>query len=274
MSQQIIIFIYYLILPFIFLSYYSTSKAQNLHFIVFADVTDPYIGQGNIRSLELLDGLMQKIENYEIFSDIKIHKFTNQKFTNQEFDSLINNLSTSKVSQVHKNDIVFFYYLGHGQNKALKVWPNLLFEEANTKQEVTKVNLEDINLKLTSLKAQLTLTFAETCNVISKYDQNDAYVVATMPPSYKLRKKQLENLFLHTKGNIILVSTDLDQYSYTNSKSGGLFTQTLIKELKKYEYSENELKWEYLLNKIQISVERFAKNNKLEQIPYYEIVQK
>ncbi|MGB1206747.1 MAG: caspase family protein [Chitinophagales bacterium] len=279
------IFIFFTLLLLLFLNIYGQNEVEKptLHVIFFATTTDETIGDGNKRSLVLLDSLISKIENTKILTVNKSF-YIDSNFTTYTLDSVM--LALYKNKSIKKNDIVFFYFLGHGINKGNNISPDLIFKQYSSSKPYPeqKRNLETVGYQLMDLGARLTLVFAEACNNFEiqdaqvQLDDNDVYNVAS---DEWINPKRLADLFLYSKGYIIMSSSDLGEFSYINKMKGGIFTQFFTKKLSEYASNpKNNIEWESLLKNIRDSVFKFTKKikftdeygkkiNTKQQSPFY-----
>jgi hypothetical protein len=158
----------------------------------------------------------------------------------------------------NSDDIVFFYYSGHGYIDAPGIqWPQLnLFEKLTLGSRIMyqKIFFSGGNMQkdIRQLHNRLSIIFFDCCNGNEK--DMDRYKLSH--PLYKpvLRKKYslpgLESLFLKTKGLITVSSASPHELSgcYPKTKPyGGFFTTGLLLSFIKCCKSSN-VTWEQILD--------------------------
>ncbi|CDZ79916.1 putative protein containing caspase domain protein [Candidatus Rubidus massiliensis] len=193
--------------------------AQQVHFIVVAD------NQAN------------NIEDVVHANQILINEFIQDliEVTNLKINSL--NLTESnfnaktiwsclKEKQINANDIILFYYTGHGYRNEFQetVWPSLYLTN-----EKAGLDFTDILQILQEKRPALLLALADCCNNIipSKF----------APPIIKAQlhhhkiigdnfKKNVTYLF-STKGTVVISAAKAGSFAYGTSK-GGFFTKSFL----------------------------------------------
>ena len=132
--------------------------------------------------------------------------------------SFINGVSASKsrirseISQANlgSNDVVWYYYSGHGEN--YDTWPQSAQEG---------VPLTWVHSQLSNTPSRLTIAMYDCCTYRSpQYDPPSG--IRPKSAFYKL-------LFLESSGNIISSSCSSGQFSYGNEVTGGLFTNSFVR---------------------------------------------
>ena len=249
----------------------NTQERTTLHYITFATTNDGTIGSGNNRSLELLDSLMSQIE-YLVVDSIAHYEFFNDDFEAANIDILTDSLRNEKA--IKTNDVIFFYFLGHGENNGNDIFPDLAFQgnSKTTDEETPTQNLEDIGFKLKDLGARLTLVFAEACNNFPNdsptIENKNGNSIVSDDTNENPNKKRLSDLFLYSKGYVIMSSSDLNQFSFVHKADGGIFTQIFCKNMFKYiSKSNRNINWHDVLENTKMDVGDFSKKINLPHKP-------
>lgn len=149
-----------------------------------------------------------------------------------------------------KEDIIFFYYSGHGfrEKDDRSNYPRISFRSRNNPLPPAVNNLsmeEDVYKKLLAKKARVTIVVSDCCNA-----EADASVPfgmdmlrprATGTEGLKLNYDNFRKLFLpHQKTSILIGSASKKQLAAGNPKVGGFFTNFFKAELIKNLYSNTE----------------------------------
>ncbi|MEM6316471.1 MAG: caspase family protein, partial [Bacteroidota bacterium] len=250
----------------------TTAVAQtNMRVLIFAATEDTYIGKGNTKSVELLETELKRIE--EVSNGIiqpQVIKFTGVKCNLNQLQKAIADLKSWDIS----NDIILFYFMGHGFMDDNLDAPNLLFY--NTKGPVNaeivsnnNMNLVKIHEQLKALGARFTISVGEACNThIEK--SKDAQLVDTMNimntmPFGINAENRLEELFLLPEGDVMLQSSLRGQYSFVSDLHGGIFTQAFIRAIHYLSASPNPALWNELVTKTKQIAVTLCKNAQLTE---------
>lgn len=200
-------------------------KSQTLHAIVFADTQDRNIG-----IFDKQDFVNMTLELNTIASatglQLKQYYYKDAQCNNGNLVSLLSDIRTSS------DDVVFFYYTGHGTRSTndSSEFPQLCLGSHN---EQDFYPLEKVLRKLSALPARLKIVIGDCCNSIAPGVTSKDY--ATKGPTV-LTKDPVNaycNLFLGSEGTIIASGSRKGENSSTVSyadgnPAGGIFTVTLL----------------------------------------------
>ncbi|MEO1217610.1 MAG: caspase family protein [Bacteroidota bacterium] len=263
------------------------SPSGTLHFIIVIDSTDPKIGTEidyqNMEEIgELIDQETDLVVKWYVFEKVqnnkKIKKF--KKYTAKRPEKKIernnkrnysignwelNDLVHGQGLKIEVNDVIWFYYSGHGEVSDQTKAP--AFVAINPVREF--YDFEDVHTSLLKKNPRLLITIYDCCSCLStKEDKN----VAELIVARRGITKRLEKLFLYASGQIQIKAADPNKcsenkFAYGNSKIGGILTYTFQSILKGEKKLEEE-SWDSVLKKTKNTVESFVKNKKKRQIPY------
>lgn len=221
---------------------------------------------GEIKAIILCDTIAENIEA-SVASDMKniqealkkISKKTGLKlavkviasdYLKEPFLAHINSL------QINKDDIVFFYFSGHGfrtERKKDNQWPDLYLtpdHQALDFKEITQI--------LQEKKPRLLIAFADCCNNI--LDEESAPPTQSLHAfkSHKPIKPELTNykrLFINTKGSIIISGAAPGEFSWGTLK-GGLFTLAFLQSIVDEVHYPRPANWRVLIERAVLKIVR------------------
>lgn len=249
-----------------------------LHMIIFAATDDASIGKScdidytNIKSLayDISKGTGMLLEKHYYKAS------TNRK---KQMQSVLENLT------VGSNDVVYFYYSGHGYrtSNSPSGYPRMgITNNGIFKQEDQGISVEYVREKIKKAKPRLAIIMVDACN--TKINIKEPTSGLSGATSYS---RQLKRLFLESKGEVVICGSKAGDgndnsgsytgYSWSNSREGGFFTLSFRKEFFKSLKSSSPANWDDLLAKtksstISLSKQRLRKevsgNN--VQIPVYK----
>jgi Caspase domain len=200
----------------------SVASAQTIHLLTIADTNDLNIGSGTTG-------------NTRRVADFINRAAAEMKVTVSRQDVSGNGFSCTKIAeaiglmQAGPDDVVIFYYSGHGfrTDDNVTKFPDLYCgAEAFSGGAPRLVN---VAADLAKKGARLTIVVADSCNVLATQPlpPRPAAAFASIPVS---REKQYRHLFFGYKGMLTMSGSVSGQFSWY-MPDYGLFTDQLLKAL-------------------------------------------
>lgn len=222
--------------------------AADLHAIIVADTNDPSIGNSTEVDLENMRNEMHRISLYTGLN-LKETTISGKETLPEKVLAKINKL------KIKKNDVVIFYFSGHGYRTASKKespWPNLFFSQAGK-----GIDYDLIGKKLEAYHPRLLMVIADACNSLIPDDYAPPLVKKMMMRA--LSQETLENnyrkLFMEVKGVIMVTSSQAGEPSW-GTPQGGLFTVALLHNLGDSVKSSSEPSWYSILDNASFQVNK------------------
>ena len=205
-----------------------------LHAIILADTNDTSIGKSAEVDLQKMGGWVESISGH---TGLKTRKYylSGNNFTYHNITTTLNELS------IMGNDVVIFYYAGHGKNPETKTrWPSMSIEE-------NFLDFKSVVNTLESKNPRLFLAFADTCNGFS----NDRFYFSQPRTSARgmERTENYRQLFLNAQGYVIASGAKPGQLSWSNSKDGGFFTNQFLWNLETELASRSKPSWTAIIKR-------------------------
>ncbi|MBL6929064.1 MAG: caspase family protein [Rhodospirillales bacterium] len=245
------------ILPLLFLMIFLAAPmgawAANLHAILVIDSDDKSIG----RMVDLDRTLIEKeLSQIAKMTGLNVRKtvLRGNKFKLDKVGAAINSL------KVGADDVILFYYSGHGFRTKQKTykWPFFYFH-SNTPLDYAWV-IQTLKAK----GARLTIALTDACNNVANItvSQADQYRAKSLPnpDAYK-------TLFLKSVGFVVATSSIPGETSTATSK-GSLFTLSFLKALHD-EAAKSKPSWRRLMK--NGAGQKLYLNNKYRHTPFYEM---
>jgi len=244
----------------------TIANAQTFHAIVFCNTIDRSIGQS--MSVELSNvarnfGILEKLLEEDYLFNITL--VDGNHCTAQNIQNLL------KGMRIEPDDVVFTFYGGHGShapNNAEDPWPQLCM---NTSDQSKWIPLALIDKWVAMKNPRLRIIMANCCNVV-----DDRVTIkpmwATDERATKLDGLDAETfrkLFRH-KGNIMITSSKLGQYSWCNSY-GGCFTNQFWESMNKLGKGQISPDWNSLMSSAGREISINTDRGIVKQTPYYKI---
>ena len=245
----------------------DSASAQTIHVINFCNTLDPDIGcEVDYERTKQEAGLIAAYLNYSI-------RFYNGEGNACSKENLMNTLNSLKCN---KNDIVLFYYSGHGtrSHQDTSEFPQMCLKYNSAYDEGKFVSLQTVIDKLQTKEARFTLVMADCCNnpvsgvspksLMSKDGSSLVYNEAVA--------RNYRKLFLEPQGMVILTGCKKGQYSLGGKKWGGLLSDQFFGN-GLYSAAKGDIPatWNSVLQNTYELVKNLAKSANSVQEPYYEI---
>ena len=225
----------------LFLCFCINVKADNvkIHAIAFCNTDDPNIGKSCTSDQERFVyelGLIEAALKCEVDW---LNVYTGKECNKPNLESAISEL------QCNPNDVIFFYYSGHGVHAAADPadgWlPQMCLNYQSYDQDKF-VPVTYVRDKLTSKGARLCLILTDCCN-------NDA------------------ELFYESKGTVIATSSKRGEVSY-GPDGGGCFSVAFWDEMYRIEQGNGSADWKSVLEATKKRTLQYTNN---EQEPVYKV---
>lgn len=243
-----------------FMSSISVVNAHDIHWITFIDTTDPNVGETDKNTRQIL---------YNRWINIVNSALAPKGYNAKIYDYIGNNTSPENCKDVVENllckpeDIIVFYYIGHGARAVDDKckYPQMLLAQNNEEKCIPLCGVHDELLKK---HARLTITIGMCCNSYAEglsakekipFSVNQGHSFVQMDEI-----SNIQQLFLHNKGDIIMSSSDKGQASWGGFIPGiGLidcFSNHLIQVFNEETKKNYVADWETILGDIQTRVDQ------------------
>lgn len=235
------------------------ASAQKLHKIIFAATDDKRIGSSvkvdNDRANDEIDAIAAYI-GYEVVDYV----YNGSRCTKKNLLDVLNGLNCSS------QDIVFFYYSGHG------VHPDGALEDKfpqmclNTNIESMFVPVRQVEDILKTKPQKLRIIITDCCN-----NKNSSVTVKSLMDGGKgatiVKGNVADNyrsLFVNAKGKVMATSSEIGQtsgcaYFQDGSDAGGIYSCFFWGLLMKYCEETTAPTWATLINSVKSEVAKFTK---------------
>ncbi|MGX5857320.1 caspase family protein [Dyadobacter jiangsuensis] len=209
-------------------------QAQSFYAVLVADTKDPSLGASCEKDLEEMSGTLRNISkkieyNYR---ELVCHQ---DKFGKGGIQEAI-----SKI-QCKPEDIIFFYYTGHGINAEKSKFPILYLKDEN-------MELETVHRLLKEKKPRFCLTLGDCCNNLFPGRRG-------MRPAKPVLKgigvtqdtKILRKLFVEANGDLLISSAKKGERATAHPNEGSFYSNTWMQAIAYAENHNTHVSWETLL---------------------------
>jgi len=239
------------------------APAADLHLITFIDTTDSAIGtvedlQNALQWADLLSastGLTLRLQAYS-GADVNVTKTRN----------VLNSL------QVGSDDVIYFYYSGHGYNPGDRKWPVLTY--VNTWYG-TDVSLDEVVETLIPKQPRLLVILADCCNSYPGGTSQSLRLPSTLSAT---QQANFRRLFCDFRGSVLASGASPGQVSLGGAGEGSLFTNFFMYDAITLASSAGDLTWAAVFAKTTADTQAEAatiilvgETEPVVQVPQYAI---
>ncbi|MCH2081900.1 MAG: caspase family protein [Saprospiraceae bacterium] len=217
-------------------------------YAVLCGQTDVFdIGKGCEVSVSKMTDFLEVV-SHETEIPVEYVYLTGENYSKDNILSTLDQLDLENPD----SSIIFFYATSHGFNyKDTPTRFAFLGAHPNRKNLTARefnefgMSLElDVHRRLMSKSARLTITIGEACNNVIDMDVPDRYQAMNLNRPHRLRE-----LFRESIGDIISTSSKLDQFSWTDSKDGGIWTNQFLRSFDEITSSSEYAEWQEIFDR-------------------------
>lgn len=226
-------------------TYTAPADEVVMHLVMVADVEDRSIGKSTALDQRDITTTFTKISR-ELGIEIREYQFSGRGFNK---DSILTNLDRINNSP---NDIIIYYYSGHGYNDPAKQseFPSMALDG-------TDMSLEEMFYEVSDKNARLTMIIGDLCNSIPEsrtaVGRREALPFKS---GYLFDNNKLNKLFIQSSGFLVSTSSQKGEWSYCmnnpdGSMGNGQFTHAFIESMIKEAsaVSASEAAWSNLFDR-------------------------
>lgn len=199
----------------------KAEKSMKLHLIIIADTTEQVIGKSCAMDYHRTYSTYKDLANY-LGCQFHFVGLAGKTFTKSDV------VSQLKLLKPSTQDMVVFYYTGHGFRKPddARRFPYLDLRSRNGQSFLVEtLNMEDIYTIIKKKNARMNLVMSDCCNAYVGAENVKAtppFVTKSLPQEYYL--ENVRSLFLKPKISILATAADSTQKATSNDLCGGFFS--------------------------------------------------
>ncbi len=213
------------------------SPATKLILLIAANTIDPEIGKGCREDIISIRHMFEELSKHMKFSFLEL------VVAGADY-SKKNILDAIEMLTPGYNDIVVFYYSGHGfsyEKDTGKQFPQIDMRSHPADNDIEVINNNTQNLKdlfesVKSRGARLNIVIGDCCNSLIKFKRkfrggDDTIRLAERPPIV-INKQTCETLFCDYTATILVAAADKGEYAVSDEEIGSIFTFNFTNNLK------------------------------------------
>ena len=239
----------------------TAATPTKLHFILVANTNDPRIGYSVQKDVINITSQIKDVATF-LGLPLNLVEVSGAKFGKANVETALNNLKPGT------NDIVIFYYSGHGYSNdrnANEQYPQFDLRQSRFDDIfVATMNASEVFDKIKAKNARLNLVITDCCNsslgLLKPEGKNFALTTKSL---MSWEKSYCYDLFMKSKGSVIATAAKKGQYAYGNTDVGGYFTSNLITAMEKYlsKFQTSTPNWQQIIAEAQTTTVSLSLTN-------------
>lgn len=239
----------------------TVATPAKLHFILVANTNDPRIGYSVQKDVINITSQIKDVATF-LGLPLNVVEVSGAKFGKANVEMALNNLKPGN------NDIVIFYYSGHGYSNdrnANEQYPQFDLRQSRFDDIfVATMNASEVFDKIKAKNARLNLVITDCCNsslgLLKPEGKNFALTTKSL---MSWEKSYCYDLFMKSKGSVIATAAKKGQYAYGNTDVGGYFTSNLITAMEKYlsKFQTSTPNWQQIIAEAQTTTVSLSLTN-------------
>lgn len=224
----------------------NNSGKATIHLVIVANTAIPDIGASCDFDKKRMLNEMEAISD-ALGMEMKKYIVEGKDLSKANVENTLYSLSPGA------NDVVFFFYSGHGfrWSNQTDQYSNMDFRYNPYTQMSTEtcMTLSEVSDIIASKGARLNISLADCCNsdIGSNAMSSEKFLASRSDPNYD--EKKLARLFLNSRGTIKSCAASPGEVSWCNESDGGFFMFSFFQALhEEVGYLSDEARWDDILN--------------------------
>lgn len=248
---------------FMFMVLSQSLGAQTFHAIIFADTEDERIGKSTNLDLNNVSNMLVEAQS-SLKGEMEFiyYIYPESYCSPQNLRKVLDNI------RCQSDDVVFFYYSGHGVRSVDDTSPYPQMCLGLSLDEQSKmISVEGVDRAIARKNPRLRFVITDCCNSEDEFVTPKLEISKGNSVVNSKKKGNYSKLFLEKYGNVIVTSSKAGETSSCNEEIGGFFTFCLLAVLENA-IQQNVSDWNVIMKAVQESTEDVSSNR---MHPVYEV---
>lgn len=229
----------------------ASLEAQTFHAIIFADTKDASIGKSTMLDLNSVSNMLVEAQSsLKGKMEFVYYVYPDKYCSPQNLRKVLDNLRCGS------DDVVFFYYSGHGGRSMQDTSP---YPQMSLGQhyEAQMISVEGVDRALARKNPRLRFVITDCCNSEDEFITPKLEISKGSSMVTTKKENNYEKLFMGKYGNVIITSSKAGETSSCNYQIGGFFTYCLLAVLENA-IQQDVTDWNKIINAAKNSTVEFS----------------
>lgn len=241
----------------------TSNTFSTFHAIIFADTQDGNIGKSTRLDMDNVSNMLVEAQ-----SSLKDEMNFVYYIYPESYCSPENLKKVLKNIQCQSDDVVFFYYSGHGVRSMndTSPYPQMCLG-LPLREQARMISVEGVDRAIARKNPRLRFVLTDCCNSTSEFVAPKLEISKGNSTINSQKEGNYRKLFLNKYGNVIMTSSKAGETSSCNMQIGGFFTYCLLAVMENA-VNQNVSDWGRILHAVQESTVNVSSN---KMHPVYDI---
>ncbi|MCR6503990.1 caspase family protein [Bacteroides muris (ex Fokt et al. 2023)] len=226
------------------------------HAILFADTNDANIGKTTELDLNRISSMLVETQSsLQEEMEFKYYIYPGKYCSPRNLHQVLNGIN------INPQDVVFFYYSGHGTRSMndKSDYPQMCLGLSTSRQS-EMVSVEGFDMEIAKKKPRLRFTISDCCNSVGEDISPKLEISKGASVVSSQTKANYKKLFLEKSGSVIMTSSRKGETSSCNSRLGGFFTFCLMYVMEQA-VKQNVTDWDIIMKSTYNSTVNVSSGN-------------
>lgn len=241
----------------------TSHSHSTFHAIIFADTQDEKIGKSTQLDVDNVSNMLVEAQSsLKDEMEFVYYVYPESYCSPENLKKVLENI------QCKSDDVVFFYYSGHGVRSMedTSPYPQMCLG-LSLREQSRMVSVEGVDRAIAQKNPRLRFVITDCCNSTNEFVTPKLEISKGNSTVNSQKEGNYRKLFLNRYGNVIMTSSKAGETSSCNTQIGGFFTYCLLAVLENA-VSQNVPDWERILKAVQESTVDVSSN---KMHPVYDI---
>lgn len=224
------------------------------HAIIFADTKDSQIGKSTKLDVNKVSNMLVEAQSsLKDEMEFVYYIYVEDYCSPENLKKVLNNI------QCRSDDVVFFYYSGHGARSMSDTspYPQMCL---GVSDQSRMLSAEGVDRYIARKNPRLRFVITDCCNSISEFVTPKLEISKGNSIVNSQKEGNYRKLFLNKSGNVIVTSSKAGEPSSCNDDIGGFFTHSLLSVMENA-VNQNVSDWDFILKSVQNSTRNIYSNH-------------
>lgn len=196
--------------------------AQTFHAIIFADTRDESIGKSTRIDLNNVQNMLAEAQGSLIGKmEFEYYVYPGSYCSPENLRKVLDNI------RCQSDDVVFFYYSGHGvrSTRDTSPYPQMCLGQLDQSK---MISVEGVDRAIARKNPRLRFVITDCCNSEDEFVTPKLEISKGSSMINSKKEGNYEKLFMEMYGNVIVTSSKAGETSSCNNEIGGFFTYSLL----------------------------------------------